>query len=240
MKKILLFSVFIFAFSSISISLAKDQDLVMAKKISYFEISNTPLSFVIQSLSEKCKFQGVLINFEEAVDPNKDRLYSFKFKDLSINEIVNEILKNDKSYTWTKKGNIINIIPSNINNNEYLLNQTVGKIDIKSKTRDEIVQLVLKELDKKNPGKYRIETDKNEIIYQLVIFNLPYKELGILPPILARHSFEFKDETFRGVLNAISKSENICWQVLLSDENEGMRILVFMDPSAGAGLQTIK
>ena len=118
------------------------------------------------------------------------------------------------------------------------MNQVIHKINIKNKTRDEIVQLVLETLDKENPGKYRVKADKNEIAYQLAILNLPYKELGISPPILARHSFEFEDETFRDVLNQISKEENICWQVTLGDE--GMRILVFMDPSAGSGLQNIK
>ncbi len=237
MNKIPLLLIVIFVF--LPISFAKDLDSVIIKKIDNFEIINAPLPFVVQSLSENCKSQGVLINFEEAVDPNKDKLLSFKFKDLSINDIVNKILNDNKCYTWTSKNNIINIVPSNTNSN-YILDQVVGKIKVENKTRDEIVQLVLEELDKDNPGKYRIETDNNEIAYQLVVLNLPYKELGISPPILTRHSFEFKNETFRDVLNAISKNENICWQIMLVDEKEGIRTLVFMDPSAGSGLQNIK
>jgi hypothetical protein len=209
----------------------------MHRKIDYYEIGNAPLPFVMQELSVKCKSQGVLINFEEASDPNRDKLLSYEFKDLLISDLVSKILNNHKCYTWASKNNIINIVPSN-SNSDYILDQVIFKISIKNRTRDEIVQLVLTELDKINPGKYRTGIDKNIIAYQLVILNLPYKELGISPPILTKHSFEFKDITFRDILNEISKSENICWQVTLSDE--GTRILVFMDPSTGTGLQNTK
>lgn len=191
-------------------------------------VSNVPLRDALSKLAERTLPLGVVVNFEQLrSDLASNSHVTANLKAVSITNALVKLLQNDCQYSWEKNGQVVNVFAvEDKRNPKNVLNQIIPELRIQDKDRYEIVSTVLEACNRITSGKYKIIKDGNAID-QLQAYRIPCKEFGIPEPVLRKHNFTFRDLSVREILNAISREENIRWEILAIEANREMSILVF-------------
>jgi len=192
-------------------------------------VSNAPLRDAVLKLAMHALPLGTTINFEESrksLPPYKSRV-TVDLQSVTITNALMKLFQNDRQYSWETTQQVINVFaPEDRRDTKNVLNQILPELVIQNKNRYEIVSLVLSECNRITSGKYKLSKD-GDVIDQLLVFRMPYKELKMAEPVLRKHSFSFRNMSVREILNVVSLEAGVSWATFIVDGNPKISLLQF-------------
>ncbi len=211
-------------------------------KIWPFSVKDASMRDVVTVLRASQKMHGTLVNFEEApaLEKKKDWMIAIEIQDASVEKVLVQATAQDNRYKWVRKGKIVNVIPSKQGKNmEYIFSQVVDKLSVQKKDRYAIVTAVMKHLEEREAGKYKVTAENKDVSVLTWTSDSVVNKLGLVklgdmknyePIVLPQHALVLDGLTVRGILNLIAEREGCFWDMQLIDE-KGIRNMLLSFPT---------
>lgn len=169
-----------------------------------------PIDALLQ-LSPFLKEKGLLI-LVECTEDSFEPFLDYDLPDTNLPAMLDQIVSRTGRYTWSQDSCVINIVPKRFRDDpNYIMNRRLPAFHAVGLTRSEIVSTMMANLETLAPGTIMHRAPDGTMLTALMDFPIPYKEFGMTPPILPKHTIDATDVSVRDIMNSIAISEKVEW-----------------------------